>query len=749
MASLRKKTYTRDLPQNAELFSRQGQRFAKWIDRSGRRRVGRVVTADTGAHAGVDRVVVRGNTWVIRYREPSGRVREISTGCRDKAAAQTVLTEQMKRVDRVKAGVMTAAELTVAEHRDGEIGPYIASYIDHLRSHPSKAGRSGVNPTHLANVQHRLEVIVRECGFHRLHDLNRPAVERWAKRKETEVPPVKTTKGKRQQQAKPPSARTINGYLSTIRAFGNWLVETNKLAANPLAKPPMRDGKANVRRPRRAMSDDEVQRLLAATKIRSLAEHGRAIIPCKPGDKPTDPKSRATWTKAPLTANNLQEAVARARENLQGNPELVDNLERDGEGRALIYKTLLLTGLRKGELGHLTVGDLDLTGAVPYITLAASHEKAGRGAEIPVRADLAADLRSWLADRLAELQAQARTDGRSIPARLPADTPLLPVPDGLVRMFDRDLLAAGIEKTTDEGTLDVHALRHTFATNLSRAGVSPQVAQKAMRHSSVELTLGVYTHLRLSDTAGAVELLPDFPLDNDRQQVAIRATGTNDQPADTPADIMAQQNSDAPDKSMPKLCPALPPNLPPTAAQSGQIRSNAGQTAPSGRIVKSCVSVGDNKSCASMSSAVLIRRSGFEPETFGSVEREQELQTLAEQGVTDTPPSVSPNTSPENPNPQQMAPSEHPPADPGVAPDVHPMGDDQAQPADPVGGDDQLQAGDLMAGEHPIQPIAPGSDPASDNFAAALAMVAQLPLSPDEKAQAVRMLMAEHNHRAD
>ena len=58
------------------------------------------------------------------------------------------------------------------------------------------------------------------------------------------------------------------------------------------------------------------------------------------------------------------------------------------------------------------------------------------------------------------------------------------MPDGLIRIFDRDLVFADIArvqrrngkeiiiKTGERGrTIDNHALRHTFGTHLCRAGV--------------------------------------------------------------------------------------------------------------------------------------------------------------------------------------------------------------------------------------------------------------------------------------
>ena len=56
--------------------------------------------------------------------------------------------------------------------------------------------------------------------------------------------------------------------------------------------------------------------------------------------------------------------------------------------------------------------------------------------------------------------------------------------------------------------LDRRWLGHTFATLLAGNGVSPAVAQKLLRHSDMRLTMNIYTHLDLADTADAVAALP-------------------------------------------------------------------------------------------------------------------------------------------------------------------------------------------------------------------------------------------------
>jgi hypothetical protein len=105
---------------------------------------------------------------------------------------------------------------------------------------------------------------------------------------------------------------------------------------------------------------------------------------------------------------------------------------------------------------------------------------------------------------------------------------LFEVPARLVKILDRDLKLAGIPKRDERGrTLDVHALRHTFGTLLSKGGVAPRTAQAAMRHSDIKLTMNVYTDPKLLDVAGALNALPALPLDGEQADgEALQATGT-------------------------------------------------------------------------------------------------------------------------------------------------------------------------------------------------------------------------------
>jgi integrase len=566
MGTVYKESYTKPLPPEAEVFTRKGERFARWQDRRGRRHTGKLT--ENG-----DRVTVRASTYTAKYRNGSGLVQKIATGCRTLDAARSVLGDLETRADKVKSGIRTAAEDSVLDHQTTPIDRHITAYLDHLRAKRGKGSKPKVSTRHVANVEHNLKRIVGDCDFKYLRDIGRSAVERWIKR-QLEV-------------KKPLSARTINAHLVTLTAFGNWCIESKRLVVNPLARPPKLDEKADRRRQRRALTDDELRRLLHVARLRPLAEYGRETVKLPP-DKC---KGRKTWTKAPLTHATLAAAAERARETLGERPDFIAGLEHAGRERVLIYKTLVLTGLRKGELASLTVGSLDLTGPTAYATLGAVDDKAGRGADIPLRADLADDLRTWLADRLEAVRAVARASGDPLPVRLPHDAKLLNVPTGLVRILDRDLQAADIPKRDDRGrTVDVHAMRHTFGTHLSKGGVSPRTAQAAMRHSTLDLTMNTYTDPRLLDVVGAMDVLPSLPLGDRPNSDRARATGT------------------APSFLVPMLVPA-----------SGNARAdvaNADSTDGVGGSLHIAASVAGDVSSDTLTRSGRKRVKGLEPSTF-------------------------------------------------------------------------------------------------------------------------------------
>ncbi len=510
MATVFKKTYTKPLPEGAELFTRKCERFARWKDGKGKTRTAKVTTGKDGS----PRLLIEAGTYVAKYRDGLGVVREAATGCRSEQAARQVLADLVRRAEQVKGGIISAAEDAMIDHQGTPLSGHFDAYLDHIAS-------KGTTAEHRKTTRAYLDRFAADCSFSKLADLDRVAAERWLAARATEGM----------------SARSRNAYRVAIVAFCNWCVSTKRLVTNPLTGIPKANEKADPRRRRRALTEAELVKLLDVVRRRPLLD----AMTIRRG-------------------NRKDEAAAELR------PETVARLERLGRERALIYKTLVLTGLRKGELASLTIGQLELDGPTPRARLEAADEKNRQGSWIPLRADLAADLRAWLAEKLAIAQDEARQRGEPIPAQLAEGTPLFSVPKQLVKILDRDLVMAGIahkvkdpktgkmriDKRDGRGwTVDVHALRHTFGTLLSKGGVPLRTAQAAMRHSDPSLTANVYTDPRLLDVAGAMDALPSLPLDG-KQTERQRATGTLDDrplaPTLAPDLVQASTSGANPDK---------------------------------------------------------------------------------------------------------------------------------------------------------------------------------------------------------
>ncbi len=288
-----------------------------------------------------------------------------------------------------------------------------------------------------------------------MRDMNSDKLQRWL--------------GERVHGERKMSASVHNGFVQVWISFGNWLtgkrIHGNRTTMkgevrflhNPFEGMGKLDEKADPKRKARAMTDDELERLLGAARQRPLDDALMIRKGPKKGEK-----------------------LARVSDDRKSE------LLRLGEERALIYKTAILTGLRLNELRTLINSDLSF-GDVPFIRLRSSNEKNRKGSTLPLRSDLAAELKQW-------------SSGKDRGDRV------FGVPAGLLRIMNRDLKAAGIAKRdADGGVVHVHALRHSFGTHLSLAGVAPRTAQAAMRHSNNSLTMNTYTDARLLDTATAIE----------------------------------------------------------------------------------------------------------------------------------------------------------------------------------------------------------------------------------------------------
>ena len=417
-----KKQSTRPVPNGATITTTRGKETARW---RGRGRTAKWITAKVFTLADGRKVIRQeSSTYFCRYRDHAGVVHVVSTRCKDESNAQAVLANLERRQERIRAGILSPEEDAAGRHQQIPLSDHFEDYSRTLRG------------THGTTTRSYLERLATALHWSRLADLRRSDLEGWL------ADQVKAGRG----------ARSRNAYLTACTSFGNWCVKNGRLTANPFDKMPHANLATDPRRPRRAMTQLELSRLLVA--------------------------ARATPGRPRMT---------RLREDGQSVSRPAD--VASGGDRAELYQWLSATGVRVGETKQLRVVDLDLEGGVPIVRLSGSVTKNGKAAELPLRSDLVDLLRARI----------ARLD-------LKDSDPLFQVPAGLIKRFYGDLARAGIPKYDNRGRqLDIHSLRVTFGTSLALAGVHPRVAQQLLRHSDVNLTMRVYTDPRIHDLASAVE----------------------------------------------------------------------------------------------------------------------------------------------------------------------------------------------------------------------------------------------------
>ncbi len=112
----------------------------------------------------------------------------------------------------------------------------------------------------------------------------------------------------------------------------------------------------------------------------------------------------------------------------------------------------------------------------------------------------------------------------------------LKVPDKAYVMLKEDLKRADIPDKDEDGKYaDFHSLRHSYATLLKNSGVHPKTAQMLLRHSDVNLTLGIYTHSLREAEQSAINALPDLSLPTKEN---AKETGTDDMPVSNGKDVL-------------------------------------------------------------------------------------------------------------------------------------------------------------------------------------------------------------------
>lgn len=380
-----------------------------------------------GRPYGLGRLAKRNAQWVLFYSDATGRRRQQALGA-DKRVAERRRLEIIRRRD------MEIDGLGPAEGQSLSLSDISVQYLEDLGAR--------VTPAHAKNITQRLARTLPQLAELRVRDLR----------------PMHLIRLRNEALAAGKSNRTANLIVETVKSMLKWAVEAGLIAANPIQNvKKLPEGRAHQVCRRRAMTDEEIDRFLAAAgeddeRAAALAGAKRILrIPQQP-----------------------------------------------------LWIALLDTGARWNEIRLATWGDINQKEGL--LLLRAENTKSRKARSIPLTVRLTEALK---ATRVAQQALRGRLPQIADRVFLaPTGTPWGSYTTNPMRIFDRILERAGIPRVDARGEkLDIHAIRHTFASRLARKGVGLPQAQRLLGHSDPKLTASIYTHLDADDLRGAIAAL--------------------------------------------------------------------------------------------------------------------------------------------------------------------------------------------------------------------------------------------------
>jgi integrase len=483
-----KPRYLKAIPAGAKIVQHKGKPHVRYHYRDGESVLAKV-TKDG------KRCLVPWRVWAVEYKDADG-ILQTAKGYADLPASEQLAARLEREAARQHEGMVDA----FADHLRRPLAEHLADYRRELEARNN-------DPGYVSQTIFRVGKLLHGCNFCFIADLSASGVANWLadlRRKGRERTPL--------EKGKDWFTLTETGAILGIKpASVGCLVRRHRLDATGNGKArqlPLATVEALQDRLCRGASVQTANYYLRDTKsfCRWLVRDRRA---------PDNPLAHLEGGNAALDRRHDRRELAPAELS-----RLLD-VARDsalryrgltGNDRFVLYALACGTGFRVGGLASLKPESFALNDEPPTVTLAARSNKNRKLQVQPIPPDLAALLRDYLRDK-------------------PVGQPLWQGTwsDKGAEMLRIDLEAAGIPYVIDgpDGPLyaDFHALRHSYISALGRAGVELRTAQELAGHSTPVLTAR-YSHRRLHDLAGAVELLPRFLPKRPDKIESLLATGT-------------------------------------------------------------------------------------------------------------------------------------------------------------------------------------------------------------------------------
>jgi len=177
----------------------------------------------------------------------------------------------------------------------------------------------------------------------------------------------------------------------------------------------------------------------------------------------------------------------------------------------MFVQLLYSTGMRRGEILGLMKSDFDFSAGTVHIQRSVDHSGGTAAVKVP---------KSPASNRRVTVPAGVLSDLQGYLKSVPG-VYVFPGKNGAVmsgatfkrfwkQIYDKINAATGGAEDFETVKLTPHIFRHNYCSELYHRGIDIKTAQGLMGHSSITVTLGIYTHLAEKDQSAAAEKLKDM-----------------------------------------------------------------------------------------------------------------------------------------------------------------------------------------------------------------------------------------------
>lgn len=256
--------------------------------------------------------------WYVSYTDHKG-VRRTRKGFTDKLLTEQLGAKLENEAMLRERGLIDPEDERLAQQRAFPISGHLIAFEKSLARNTEK---------YIKQLMGRVRRLINECGIEVAGDID---------------PETITTTLQEMREEEGFGHRTYNHYVQALNTFCNWLVKSRRLPSNPIVSVERLNNDVDVRHPRRALSPDEVSRLV---------------------------------------------------ESAQNSGEFIQ--EYSGEERARIYMISFMTGLRRKEIASLTPRSFNLDADPPTVTIKATVSKHRKKDVLPLHRELVIMVQEWI-----------------------------------------------------------------------------------------------------------------------------------------------------------------------------------------------------------------------------------------------------------------------------------------------------------------------------------------------------------------